>query len=173
MKKVISVLAVLLVLSLSVMPVFADSISSPKATVADYDVIVVPVDGGTVTYIYITGVDDDGHQQVRFVAQPDDEWDFTGWEFDGEYTVIEGDLTDYTVTVDITTDVTVKPGFKPSSPDEPSTTGAAPEPTKKPVIDDGSKSPQTGSDTFAVVSVIALCLIGGAAALAFTKKVRK
>lgn len=172
MKKVISILAVVLILALSVMPVFAESVNSPKATLADYNIIIVPGEGGggTGTYIYITGADDDGHQRVRFVATPDNGFKFTGWEFNGNYTT-DGDLSQDTIELDITSDISATPKFEPTTT-EPGAT-ETPKPTGKPVVDDGSKSPQTGSSTVVVLSILALCAAAGAAALAVAKKAGK
>lgn len=168
MKKVISILAVLLVLALSVMPVLAESVDSPHATTADYDItIIVPDGGGSGTYTYVTDVDDDGHQIVRFIATPDPGFEFTGWEFSGKFTT-DGDVKQPTVELDIIGDISAIPHFEKIGE-----TKAPEQPTVKPIVDNGDKSPQTGSDSLVLFSVLALCAVAGAVALTVAKKASK
>lgn len=173
MKKVISILAAVLIISLSVIPAFAESVESPSPTKANYNVVVIPTDGGTATYTYDTEVKDDGTQTVTIHAVPDEGYEFVRWDIEGA-TPRGGTPEDPDLTFLIGADITVTPHFVKSGEaetqptkggDEKGTTpeGGKPSPSgDKNYVDGGSKSPQTGSNdvvTFAVLSVVALALV--------------
>lgn len=174
MKKVISILAAVLIISLSVIPAFAESVESPSPTKANYNVVVIPTEGGTATYTYDTEVKDDGTQTVTIHAVPDEGYEFVRWDIEGA-TPRGGTPEDPDLTFLIGADITVTPHFvktgeaetQPATKggDEKGTTpeGGKPSPSgDKSYVDGGSKSPQTGSNdvvTFAVLSVVALALV--------------
>lgn len=154
-------------MALSVMPVFAEDVKSPEPSKkANYNITVVPTDGGTATYTYDTEVGEDGFQTVTITALPDDGYEFIGWSIDGA-DPRGGDPTDPTLTFKIADDITVVPKFKKTTnPSEP-TQNTTKKPVVKPTnpgkhIDNGSKSPQTGSGdvvSFAALSFIALAMV--------------
>ena len=188
MKKVISVLAAILILSLSVIPAFAESVNSPSPTKGNYSVTIVPSEGGTATYTYDTGVDEDGFQTVTIHAVPNDGYKFIGWSIDGAVPR-GGNPDDPDLTFRIGDDIKVTPKFeKVGTPDDGSKDGTdkgekgdsgktdgnnGSKGNKGSYVDNGSKYPQTGSDdavTFVVHSVVALTL---ASAVVVAKKTSK
>ncbi len=154
MKKVLSLAIAVFVLSLSVLPVFAESFTSPKATTADYIIRFDDVDGGHAVAEYKTEVGEDGKQTVVITGVPDDGYDFVQWVIDGDYTTV-GKLTDKTIELVISGDIHVKPAFAKKG--EAATKPAGGEK----VVDNSSKSPQTGSSgmAYAVFFVSAAALI--------------
>ncbi len=114
MKRTLAILVAVLVIALSAIPAFAaeNDYVSPKATVANYQITIIPGGGGgTYDFTYKTPVDDDGKQTVHFVAKPDDGYEFTGWTFDGNYTLL-GNLTDTELDVIVSSDIKATPNFK-------------------------------------------------------------
>ena len=165
MKKVISILAAVLILSLSVVPAFAESVNSPAPTKGNYNIKIDPTDGGSATFEYESEIDEDGNQKIKVHAIPDDGFEFDGWVVDGGN--VTGDLSD--------PDATLKPTCKKKgvTPTEAPTEKKSSPSDKGSHVDNGSKSPQTGSNdvvTFAVLSVVALAL---ASAVVVAKKTSK
>ena len=165
MKKVLTIAVAVLLIAVSVMPAFAAGVDSPGATKANYVIhIIGDGEGGHVVNEYKTDVDENGKQTVVITGIPDEGYEFTGWEIEGDY-VPQGDMTDAELELIISGDIDVKPNFKKTSTDDTTaTTETKAVPTEKKVIDDGSKSPQTGSsDGFAyailIVSLIALSAV--------------
>lgn len=155
MKKLLAVLAAIMILALSVVPAFAESVDSPSPTKANYQITIIPgPGGGTYDFDYKTPVGDDGKQTVHFTAKPDDGYKFTGWTFDGDYTTT-GSLTDTDLDIIISGDIKATPNFTKIG-DEPTTN----KPETK--VDDSTKSPKTGynSYTFIAVSVASLAVVG-------------
>lgn len=154
MKRTLAILVAVLVIALSAIPAFAaeNDYLSPKATVANYQITIIPGGGGgTYDFTYKTPVDDDGKQTVHFVAKPDDGFEFTGWTFDGNYTPL-GNLTDAELDVIVSSDIKATPNFKK--------TGSSETTEKKDTkIDDSSKSPKTGTN-YVYVGIACVALIG-------------
>ncbi len=171
MKKVIAILAAVLLVSLSVMPAFAATVYSPEPTRANYNVVVNVVDGGSGTYTIIKVVDDNGDETIQLSAITNDGYEFTGWTVEGDAT---GDLSDPNATFVVKGDVVFTPNFK-STGVQPTTGKVTPtnKPTPSRDVDKGDKSPQTGSnDAFAFValSVVALALVSTAVVAKKTSK---
>lgn len=171
MKKVIAILAAVLLVSLSAMPAFAATVYSPQPTRANYNVVVNVVDGGSGTYTIIKVVDDNGDETIQLSAITNDGYEFTGWTVEGDAT---GDLSDPNATFVVKGDVVFTPNFK-STGVEPTTSKVTPtnKPTPSKDVDKGDKSPQTGSnDAFAFValSVVALALVSTAVIAKKTSK---
>lgn len=166
MKKVLSVLVAVLLIAISALPAFAASVDSPKPTTANYDIkVVTDTDGGDYDFEYTSDVLDDGTQTVRFTAKPDPGYEFAGWTFEGDYDIISGDLNSTVIELSISSDIKAIPLFKKAGSDDKGTDGG------KVIIDDGTKSPQTGD--VAMFSIIAISALALAAAVVATKKVSK
>ena len=145
MKKIMSVvLALVLVSVFSVSAMAAKSVTAP--IVKDYE-------GGTGTY-----EQDASGDEYTFTAEPKDGYNFIGWEIDGNYEIIDGDLDSETITVqflDGTTleDVSAEPIFEKTEEDEEPDTGDE--------VDDTSdtKSPKNGDSV--AMSMLAIAALGG------------
>ena len=192
MKKALTVLIAVLLIAVSAMPAFAESVNSPTPTKGNYNVnISVGEDIGTVTYDFVSGVDENGNQQIHLHIDLKDGEEFGGWVVDG---YVDGDLSKPDTILTISKDAVISVKTKDEEPTnaEPETT---PEPTKSgsddngnkgdngskgssgssggKVVDNGSKSPQTGSNdvvTFVAFSALALAL---ASAVVVAKKTSK
>lgn len=162
MKRILAILVAVLIIAVSAIPVFAADVKSPKATVANYQITIIPGSGGgTYDFTYKTPVDDDGNQTVHFTAKPDDGYKFTGWTFDGNYTPL-GNLTDTELDLIITGDIKATPNFeKISSGDstDKSTDKGTSASAKDTKIDDSTKSPKTGVN-YVYVGIASVALIG-------------
>lgn len=171
MKKVLTIAIAVLLIAVSVMPAFAANVDSPDATKANYVVHIIGDDeGGHVVKEYKTDVDEDGKQTVVITGIPDEGYEFTGWVIDGDF-VPQGDLTDAELELIISSDIDVKPIFKKTSTDNTSdTTDTKVVPTEKKVIDDGSKSPQTGSSDGTVVAILIVSVLALGAVLIVAKR---
>ena len=165
MKKIAAAALALLLIVFSALPVFAESIDSPDATKTNY-IIHIPtdIDGGTASFEYVTDVGDDGTQTVIIRGVPDDGFDLTGWDIVGDYTPVT-DLTQSEIKLIISGDIDVKPVFTKKG--APATTSPVPSPTK--VVDNGSKSPKTGSGD----GIFWVLFLGSAAALAAVVTIAK
>lgn len=188
MKKAFTILIAVLLIAVSAMPAFAESVNSPTPTKGNYNVnISVGEDIGTVTYDFVSGVDENGNQQIHLHIDLKDGEEFGGWVVDG---YVDGDLSKPDTILTISKDAVISVKTK----GEESTT-VVPEPTKSgsddsgnkgdngskgssgssggKVVDSGSKSPQTGSNdvvTFIAFSALALAL---ASAVVVAKKTSK
>ena len=172
MKKVLAITVAVLMLALSALPVFAESIDSPKATTANY-IIKFPGDddivGGRAVAEFVTGVGEDGSQTVVISGIPDEGYAFTGWTLDGNYEIVEGDLTSAVIKLIIFSDINATPQFTKNGEPVPATTQAADK-----QVDNGDKSPKTGSNDILAYTLIALSVIGcGAASVALVKTAKK
>ena len=160
MKKVISILAAVLLIALSVVPAFAESVDSPTAPRPNYIVTIVDVEGGSATFEYVTEVDNDGKQTIKLVATTEDGYEFTGWTIND--VVIEGQpVLEYVIN----SDVTVTPAFVKKGETKPTT----PAKTDDKVVDNGDKSPKTGED-FAAYAILAVSAIALAAVVTVAKR---
>ena len=147
MKKIVSVfLAALILTAVLALPASATDYKSPKDR--DYYVVTIVVDGttgGTVTGDPVTVPKG---QTSKIVAKPDPGYEFKGWEIEGDYVIVEGDLTTATIVIRPGSDITVRAKF--SGPAQ---------------RDSGSTSPTTGViDNTAFVSVVVALVISISAA---------
>ncbi len=179
MKKVIAILAAVLIVSLSIIPAFAEVVDSPKPTKANYNITVIPTEGGTASYTYDTEVREDGMQTVTIHAVPDEGYEFAGWDIQGA-TPRGGNPNDPDLTFNIGDDIKVTPKFVKKGV-EPATKGGSEGTDGKKgspsdsssYVDKGSKSPQTGSNdvvAFVAISVVALAIVSAAVVAKKTSK---
>lgn len=160
MKKVIAIAIAVMLIAVSALPAFAANVVSPEPTKANYNVDIEEEEGGHIDVDYKTGVDENGNQTIVVSVIPVDGYEFTGWVINGQYST-NGKLTDAILEMIISSDIMIRASF----------TKKGEVPTEKPddgkVIDDGTKSPQTGSGDFApyvVLFVSAAALIAVAVA---------
>lgn len=157
MKKLLTVAIAVLVLALSVVPAFA--VESPTAKPTSYVITFVDDAGVHGTATYETQIGEDGTQKVTISANVDSGYNFTGWVIEGSYTT-DGTLDGNPLGLTISSDLTVYThGKETGTTDSTGATGAtgstkATTPGKK--TDDGSKSPQTGSQDTMVYIVLGL-----------------
>ena len=152
MKKTFAILIAVLLIAVSVMPAFA--VDSPKPTTANYQITIIPGDGGgEFNFEYKTPVNDDGTQTVHFSADPDDGYEFAGWTFEGDYTLL-GDPSNPEIDVIARGDIKAYPKFvKIGSKDK----GTDKTPEK---VDTSSKSPKTGSADYVYAGIALIALMG-------------
>ena len=152
MKKTLAILVAVLLIAFSVTPAFA--VESPKPTTANYQITIIPGDGGgDFNFDYKTPVDDDGNQTVHFSADPDDGYEFAGWTFEGDYTLL-GDPSNPEIDVIARGDIKAYPKFvKIGSKDK----GTDKTPEK---VDTSSKSPKTGSADYVYAGIALIALMG-------------
>lgn len=193
MKKALTVLIAILLIAVSVMPAFADSVDSPIPTKGNYNVVInVGEDIGNASYDFVSGVDEDGNQKIHLHIDMKDGVEFGGWVINGGY--VEGDLSKPDTVVTVSADAQIS--VKTKSTEEPTKGEAETEETKavKPVdngssnggtsnggssksgskvIDNGSKSPQTGSNDVVIFGVFSVLAIALASAVVVAKKASK
>lgn len=152
MKKTFTILIAVLLIAFSVTPAFA--VDSPAPTTANYQIVIIPGDGGgEFNFDYKTPVDDNGNQTVHFSADPDDGYEFAGWTFEGDYTLL-GDPSNPEIDVIARGDIKAYPKFvKIGSKDK----GTDKTPEK---VDTSSKSPKTGSADYVYAGIAFVALIG-------------
>ena len=168
MKKVFAIaIAAVLLIAVSVLPAFADSVNSPDATKANYVIHIIDDDGGHVVKEYKTDVDEGGKQTVVITGIPDEGYEFSKWEITGDY-VPQGDLTDPTLELIISSDISAKPVFVKTQPGTDSTTATKSEEPKN--IDYGNKSPKTGSSDGAVVAILIVAVLALGAVVVVAKR---
>lgn len=146
MKKIIALFLVMAIIF--ALPVMASAKKSPNGVV-EIKVTVIQTNGGNA----VGEENDDETYTVK--ANPNDGYEFVGWEIDGDYTIIDGSLTSTEITFDYTTDITVTPIWKPVGTSEPSGP-----------VDSGSGSPTTSDTTgsvlpIAIASLIAVLALAG------------
>ena len=189
MKKALTVLIAVLLIAVSAMPAFAESVNSPTPTKGNYNInITVSEDIGTATYDFVSGVDENGNQQIHLHIDLNDGVEFGGWVLDAGY--VDGDLSKTDTIITISSDAVItakKAGGEPETTPEPTKSGSGDNgdnggskggsgskgSTGGKVVDGGSKSPQTGSNdvvTFVAFSALALAL---ASAVVVAKKTSK
>lgn len=193
MKKALTVLIAILLIAVSVMPAFADSVDSPIPTKGNYNVVInVGEDIGNASYDFVSGVDEDGNQKIHLHIDMKDGVEFGGWVINGGY--VEGDLSKPDTVVTVSADAQIS--VKTKSTEEPTKGEDETEETKavKPadngssnggtsnggssksgskVIDNGSKSPQTGSNDVVIFGVFSVLAIALASAVVVAKKASK
>ena len=163
MKKTLTILVAVLLIALSVTPAFA--VESPKPTTANYQITIIPGDGGgSFDFTYKTPVDDDGSQTVHFTAKPDDGYEFAGWTFEGDYTIL-GDPSNPEIDILAKGDVKaypkfVKTGSGSNSGGSKSEGGSENSAGKDTKVDTSSKSPKTGSPNYIYIGIASVALIG-------------
>ncbi len=159
MKKTVSIICAVLLIALSAFPAFA--VESPQASTFSYDVEVVPTLGGSGTYNYVGGINENGEEEVHLSATPDPGYIFDHWEIKGPYRTNDS-LTDANIIIFASGKITATPYFKKpgSSTVETGT-----------VNKDGSgTSPQTGANDFIPYAVVLLSVVAcGAAVLKLVK----
>ena len=155
MKKTFAILIAVLLIAVSVMPAFA--VDSPKPTTANYQITIIPGDGGgTFNFEYKTPVNDDGTQTVHFSADPDDGYKFAGWTFEGDYTLL-GDPSNPEIDVIAKGDIKAYPKFVKAGDKNKSDNGTDKTPDK---VDTSSKSPKTGSADYVYAGIALIALMG-------------
>ena len=155
MKKTFAILIAVLLIAVSVMPAFA--VDSPKPTTANYQIVIIPGDGGgDFNFDYKTPVDDNGNQTVHFSANPDDGYEFAGWTFEGDYTLL-GDPSNPEIDVIAKGDIKAYPKFVKIGDKETGDKGTDKTPEK---VDTSSKSPKTGSADYVYAGIAFVALIG-------------
>ena len=167
MKRLFAVAFAVVILVLSVIPVFAAKESNPSPSPSkEYTVIVHNTNGGSGTYT--TTMDEDG-KHVLLVAHPKNGYVFDHWVIDGKYVIDKGSLTDEEIRLLLKSDIVATPVFRKigsSSTSSGSKTSISSNPS--PV------SPQTGNNAifFAIAAFVALAAAFGAVGikLAVNKK---
>lgn len=159
MKRVISVLAVVIVLAISIIPAFA--VPSEEPPKPGYVITVDPTDNGDVTYVPTSEVKEDGTQSFHFTAVPKDGYTFDGWVIDGKYTTTD-DLKKAEIDIVISGPIKVTPSFVKK--------GAADNGKTDVNTDKSSTSPKTGSSDVVAVSLVALSALVIASAVVVAKK---
>ena len=111
MKKALTVAIAVLLVALSVLPAFAESVQSPTAKPTKYVVTVdTSAGGGSADVKYEGEIGPDGTQKILLTASPEEGFVFLGWSIAGSYTPV-GKLTDATLEVIASGDLTVVPTF--------------------------------------------------------------
>ena len=169
MKKVLSIaIAAVMLIAVSVLPAFADSINSPGSTKANYVIHIIGDDeGGHVVMDYKTDVDESGKQTVVITGIPDAGYEFTKWIIDGDF-VPQGDLTDASLELIISSDITAQPVFTKIQSGTDATTATKSDEPKN--IDYGNKSPKTGSSDGAVVAILIVAVLALGAVVFVAKR---
>ena len=81
MKKVLSIaIAAVMLIAVSVLPAFADSVNSPGSSKANYVIHIIDYEGGHAVSEYKTDVDESGKQTVAITGIPDEGYEFTKWD---------------------------------------------------------------------------------------------
>ena len=198
MKKIFAVVIAAMLLAVSTLPAFAAI--SPTAKPTTYQIVVDTDNDLEVQATKITDIEDDGSQTWTLVAHSSDTTTFTGWTINGPYTLIEGTLEDEVITIKVTGDTEVYANGEPvvsgtSAPveettgtgttgtdttDSTSATSASqgqPTPTKSSgsgsggkTVDNGGKSPQTGSSDTVVFIILGLTAAAVAAGVITAKR---
>ena len=158
MKKVLAILAAVIIIVVSVVPAFAESVDSPTPTKANYQITIIQTEGGTGSYEIKTAIDENGKQTVHFSAKPNEGYKFSNWEFACVYTAL-GAMTDSELDLVIESDIKATPHFTKIGDDNG---GSKKSDTTDTKVDTGTKSPKTGYSvyTFAAISVASLAVVG-------------
>lgn len=148
MKKVLTILAMMLMLTFSVVPVFADEVKSPEATKASYVIEVGKPESGhgyRVDYEIKSEIKEDGRQTVKFYVTTDDDTEFIDWIIEGDYDPDQNlDLSKPEIELEIFGPVKVVPNVKTN---EPTGDSNATQPTTAVVVSPSEGQPATsGSD---------------------------
>lgn len=105
MKKICSVLLAVILVIFATVPAFATI--SPSAE-TEFDIIIINTGGGKGSY---TTEIIDGKKYVTLTADAKDGYEFTHWEIDGEYTIVEGSLDDEKLVIILESDCEASPYF--------------------------------------------------------------
>ena len=143
MKKLFSIALAIVMMIFAVVPAFAAI--SPTAGI-EYDVIIENTEGGKGSY---TSEIIDGEKVVILTANSKDGYEFSRWEIDGKYTVLEGSLKSKVLKVVINSDIVATPYFTKNGTEATIKVSQDPKPV----------SPQTGDFTFYYIGVIALAFV--------------
>ncbi len=167
MKKAIAVLFAVIMVAFATVPAFAAEVNSPVATTApdsslEYEVDIIPTEGGDGTYEFVTEIDENGNQVVSISPKPNPGYTFNHWEIDGPYTT-ENELTDAQMRLIITGDITVTPYFEKSGTVATGTVST----------DTSTTSPQTGANDALPYAVGVLSLLACGAAVAMLVRTNK
>lgn len=165
-KKMLALIVVVLLMFSSVTVMAANSPVAPNyfeitvegQTVGKNGATNLVVDGGKITIS--SGIVEEG-KEVTLTATPDKNNKFSKWVIDGDYEIVEGSLTDLTITIIPKSDLDVDADFLDSS-DQP----IEEDPTKKPG-NSSNVSPKTGVATGAIMITL---LASGAVAITSRKK---
>ncbi len=151
MKKVLSVLMAVLMLS-AICAVAVSAVDNPSPEPTTYYVIEVTVDGnGTATPDPASVPQGD---TTKLTANPDDGSKFIGWDIEGDYEIVEGDLNSPVLVIRPKSNLKAVDKFQPTD-------------TKK---DDGKTSPTTGYNTNAIIAVMAVVVTISAAVVVVNGK---
>ena len=167
MKKAIAVLFAVIMVAFATIPAFAAEVNSPVATTApdsslEYEVDIIPTEGGDGTYEFVTEIDENGNQVVSISPKPNPGYTFNHLEIDGPYTT-ENELTDAQMRLIITGDITVTPYFEKSGTVATGTVST----------DTSTTSPQTGANDALPYAVGVLSLLACGAAVAMLVRTNK
>lgn len=165
-KRIFALIAVALLMFSSVTVMAANSptpsdyfeITVEGQTVGKNGATNLIVDGGKISVS--SGIIEEG-KKVTLTVTPDKNNKFSKWVIDGDYEIVEGSLTDLTITIIPKSDLDIDAKFL-NSEDEP----IKENPTKKP-DNDSNVSPKTGVATGAVMITL---LASGAIAITSKKK---
>ena len=148
MKKIISIIALVLVFALCV-PVFAMASVSPVApTTYKCDVISNNPNAGSVNKV------DKGGNIYEISASPADGYKIVSWTITGDYKIVQGSTTDAVIIISANGDVSAVANFNAVDTD----------------VDSKPSSPQTGDTVLYMIVLAGLMALAGAG-FAF-KKVR-
>ena len=155
MKKVLSVLIAVLMLSAAFTVAASAFVAEgyPSPSDRDYYVVVVVVDtdkGGTASSDPTTVPKGD---TAELVAKPDPGYEFSGWTFEGEFEFVEGDANSAKIVIRPKGDVKFMAHFKGAG-------GAS--------KDSGKVSPTTGYNTELVIALMTVVLAVSATAVVIT-----
>lgn len=178
MKKLISIcVAVLLVCAVSVVPVFAAA--SPTAPV--YFEVIADVNNPAAGSAQAEPSEIKAGDIATLTVEVKPGFSFSGWNIEGDYTIVEGDLNSLTLVIKATSDIKAYANFSenPSS-EEPTGTPSSSQPSssqpsssqpsssgKPGPANSSSTSPKTGAPIFAG---LALILLAGAGVAVVSKK---
>lgn len=152
----------------------ATAAPATTAPVGAYVVTNGGTDGGFTTEVVTPKDPETGKETIKLTATDVEGKDFTGWTLPDGAKLVEGSLTDKTIVIEITGDVTVTPNYAATTATSaPATTVAA---TTKPATSDtptnnnttNNGTVQTGAASMAIV--ILLVLVSGTAAIYFARK---
>ncbi|MBR3646493.1 MAG: hypothetical protein IKN54_08735 [Lachnospiraceae bacterium] len=168
MKKKVFAFTMVCLLTVSAVPVFAKSVSSPEPA-AETSVTIGgkvadeeddnKVTGGKVSFEVVGEVEEDGqkYQKIEFNAKPDGNNSFFEWQIDGNYKIVEGDLNSGKIVIIAYDDIEINAVFKDANGNIV---------TEGPK-DDSTKSPKTGVP----VGALLITMLGsGAVAIKSRKK---
>lgn len=156
MKKFLVVFTAIAMLLISTVTAFAAE--SPTAPV--HNKVVVDADKGGTANSDVTIIQKG--DEVTLIAKPDDGYGFNGWEIDGDYEIVSGDLNSTTLVIRAKSDIHAKAAFKSTSSSSSSSSSSKPVSSGtssqgKP--NNSDTSPVTGSESVVFFGIAALALI--------------